>query len=52
MHGLKSAIWQFFRNRQIGWIGHSQIVQPFKMAREIFFSLFSLDLFFKYKNHC
>ena len=38
-------IWQFSRNRLIGWIGHALLVQPSKTAHRIFFFLFYTLIF-------
>ena len=51
MHGLKSAIVEFFKKLVIGWIGPALLVQPSKTAHRIFFSLLYFNLFFfKYET--
>ena len=42
--------WQFFRNRLIGWIGHTLLVQPSKTVHRIFFLIYILIYFFKYET--
>ena len=42
------SFWQFFRNWQIGWIGHAPLVQPFKPPTEPFFLFFIPILIFIY----
>ena len=52
MHGSKVPFWQFFRNRRIGWIGHSLLVQSSKTDYRIFFfsviCILILIYFFEY----
>ena len=48
--GLKVPVWQFLRNRLIGWIGHAQLVQPSKTAHRIFFVCYIFIYVFKYET--